>query len=551
MRAALAFSISVAIAGACAAQDSPADTVFLGASIYTGVDDAPTADAVVVDEGRIVYVGAADVAQGHVGEDTTVIELGEAAMFPGFVDAHAHLIGIGLRETTLNLDDVTSIEDLQGRIMSRVQHGGEDEVIVGRGWIETHWPEGRFPTAADLDAVSGATPVILVRADGHALVANSAALSAAGVSADTPNPDGGEILRDETGAATGMLIDNAMDLVASQMTEPTGEARKAALRLGAEVYARRGWTGLHNMSVTAEDVTHLEALEAEGGLPIAVYNAVTQSAANSVLSEERDEVAGLSQTRAIKLYMDGALGSRGALLLEPYSDADGAGLQLLQRDVALALFAQAIEQNVQIALHAIGDKANRLALDWMGEALANAPEGYDHRWRIEHAQVVHPDDIARFAELGIIASMQPSHAIGDLHFAPARLGDDRLDGAYSWESLIDAGAIIAGGSDAPVEVGSPLIEFYAAVARRDLKGFQGDDWRAGEAVSRAEALNMFTSWPAYAAFQDDDLGTIEVGKRADFSVFSADLMTIPEADIPNQTAVMTVVAGEIVFDGRM
>ncbi len=345
-----------------------------------------------------------------------------------------------------------------------------------------------------------------------------------------------------------MLIDNAMALVTVLARTPvTPQARRATLQRGAAIYAERGWTGVHNMSVSCSDVEALEGLAREGALTIAVYNAVAPECAVDTILRDGARAEGLATTRALKIYMDGALGSRGAWLLDPYADAEGVGLALLDRERALSIMHDALEQDVQIALHAIGDRANRLALDWMQEALAQAPADADPRWRIEHAQIVNPDDIDRFAALGIIASMQPSHAIGDLHFAPARLGDDRLDGAYAWRSLIDSGAIIAGGSDAPVEVGSPVIEFYAAVARRDLNGFQGDNWRPEQAVSRDEALKMLTLWPAFTAFQDDEVGTIEVGKRANLTAFSADLMTIPLEAIPNQRAVLTVVEGRVVF----
>ena len=258
-------------------------------------------------------------------------------------------------------------------------------------------------------------------------------------------------------------------------------------------------------------------------------------------------------TRAVKLYMDGALGSRGAALLEPYSDRpDTSGLRIAEADETTGMMTQALRDGIQMNVHAIGDRGNRSLLDWVGEALDQVPAEEralaEHRWRDEHSQIVHPDDIPRFAELGVIASMQPSHAIGDLHFAPDRLGDARLEGAYAWQSLLDAGAHLTGGSDAPVEQGDPRIEYYAATARADLSGFQGENWHAEEALSRSDALKLFTLWPAYASFREDELGSIETGKRADFTVFSADIMTIPEADILEVEPVMTVVEGEIVWE---
>jgi len=250
----------------------------------------------------------------------------------------------------------------------------------------------------------------------------------------------------------------------------------------------------------------------------------------------------------MKLYMDGALGSRGALLSAPYADApETSGLLLMEKAQAMALFNSAIAAGVQVNTHAIGDKGNQLVLDWYEEAFSKNLGAGDLRWRIEHAQILRTEDITRFHELGVIPSMQPSHAIGDLFFAPDRLGPDRLDGAYAWRALIDAGSVIAGGSDAPVERGDPLIEFYAAVARRGLDGYQDQNWKPEQAATRAEALKMFTAWPAYASFQEKKLGTIEPGKRADFTVFSKDIMTVPETEILTAKPVMTIVDGEIVF----
>ncbi|MCG8442798.1 MAG: amidohydrolase [Caulobacterales bacterium] len=552
----LAVGVAGGLLTACAAAPGPgeADRVFIG-TVYTGVEGAPRAEAVAVKNGRVLAVGAEADLRALAGPHTDRIELGEAALYPGFTDAHAHLFGVGLREVTLNLEGVASIAELQEALRPRVEAAEAGATITGRGWIETHWPEGRFPNKGDLDAVSGDTPVVLRRADGHALVANTAALRAAGIDADTADPPGGQIVRDAAGEPTGILIDKAMALMAGIVTAPAGEARTAILAEGARVTAAYGWTGVHNMSVAWEDVARMEALAETGELPVRVYNAIDPVEEGELLVVGGyDHVSGRVTTRAVKLYMDGALGSRGALLLASYADADGIGLQLREREATVALFETALRDGVQLCVHAIGDRANRLALDWMEAAFAavppeDRPPG-EPRWRIEHSQILDPADIDRFAELGVIASMQPSHAIGDLHFAPNRLGLARLIGAYAWRSLIDSGAVIAGGSDAPVERGDPLIEFYAAVARRDLEGFQGEGWRPEEAVTRAEALKLFTLWPAYAAFQEDELGTIEVGKRADFSVFSADLMTIPHADIPAQSVVMTVVDGDIAYDGR-
>ena len=419
---------------------------------------------------------------------------------------------------------------------------GDEAIIVGRGWIETDWPEGRMPAAADLDAAVGDRLVILMRADGHALVASTAALNAAGIDETTPDPEGGKIERDSDGKATGILIDNAMTPVWGLVAEPSEEEIRRAYVEGSRVYAERGWTGLHNMSVPPAHAPLMAELDAAGEMPVRIYNALSEDGFPLAAGHEYE--TDTISNRAVKLYMDGALGSRGALLIEPYSDRpDTNGLSLLEPEGLHNLMMKAEEEDVQLAIHAIGDLANRRILN-VYEELDISP---DRRWRIEHTQILHPDDIARIPELGLIASMQPSHAIGDLKFAPARLGFDRLDGAYAWQNLLDAGAVIAGGSDAPVEVGSPLIEFYAAVAREDLEGNSGEGWHPEQALSRQDALALFTSSAAYAAFMEDDLGTIEPGKLADFTVFDRDLMTVPEDEILEANAVMTVVNGEIVW----
>ena len=529
-----------------------ATVIYTGGAIYTGGDGLEKAGAVAVRNGEIVAVGPRRILVNGAEDDAIIIDLGDAVMFPGFTDAHAHLLGIGQREMTLNLEDISSVDALVFRVAGIAQDMADGETLFGRGWIETGWPEGRMPNRIDLDPVSRRNPVILIRADGHAAVVNSLALELAGVNDATPDPDGGKIERDEYGRATGILIDNAIGLVTSLIESPSAEEKAKAFAAGSDVYAAYGWTGLHNMSVNHRNVEMMETLSASGDLGIRVYNSLDRDGFESLVANgQRVSLNGKIVTKALKLYVDGALGSRGAALSEPYSDRpDTSGLLLLKESEALDIFDRAIAAGIQVNTHAIGDRGNKLVLDWYEKAFAANLDAGDLRWRIEHAQILHTDDIARFVELGVIASMQPSHAIGDLFFAPDRLGSDRLDGAYAWRSLIDAGAIIAGGSDAPVERGDPLIEFYAAVARRGLDGTQTQDWRPAQAVTREEALKMFTIWPAYASFQEDLLGTIEPGKRADFTVFSKDIMTIDEEEILTAKPVLTVVDGVIVFDGR-
>ncbi len=555
LRLPAALLLTLALA-ACSGENAPADvvsetpvTIFTGGMIYTGLDEAPTAEAVAVADGVILGVGTRALIEDSAGDNATVIDLDGAAMYPGFTDAHAHFLGIGMRELTLNLEAVASIDALVAVLAQTIQDTEQGETVYGRGWIETGWPQGRMPTRDDLDPASPDNPVIFIRADGHALVANTAALEAAGIDDATPDPDGGRIERDAAGRATGILIDNAQALLAALIEAPGAQTKRQAYATASKVYAAYGWTGLHNMSVAPTNADMITALSEDGVVDIRVYNSIDKPGLDALVANgPQASNNGRILTRAVKLYMDGALGSRGALLSEPYSDQpETRGLLLMQHQEALDLFNRAIAGGVQINTHAIGDEANALLLDWYGEAFAANPDAADLRWRIEHAQILHTEDIKRFADLSVIASMQPSHAIGDFYFAPDRLGPNRLDGAYAWRSLIDAGVIIAGGSDAPVERGDPLIEFYAAVARRGLDGTQTEDWRPDEAVTRQEALKMFTAWPAYASFQEQSLGTIEPGKRADFTVFSKDIMTVPEAEILTAKPMMTVVDGEIVY----
>ncbi len=528
-----------------------ADLVIWGGPIYTADDSQPQAEAVAVKDGRFIFVGARAGAEALIGDSTTVLSLDGAALFPGFTDAHAHMSGIGSRELTLNLEGIPSIKALQ-KAVSDWAGSHDAPVLFGRGWIETHWPEARFPTRWDIDAILPDVPVVLRRADGHALVANSKALEVAGISEATEAPFGGEILKNALGEPTGMLVDAAMNLIAPLMPEQTDADLNQQLMVASEVYARYGWTGMHNMSVSWNEVEALEMLTGTGDVSIRVYNSVNPEEADKLfIGGKRESTDGHIITRAIKLYMDGALGSRGAALLEPYADAASSGLLLTTKEETMPILRQALSLGIQVNTHAIGDRGNRLLLDWYEEVMGEIPSVEravaEPRWRDEHTQIVNPADIPRYQALGIIPSMQPSHAIGDLHFAPARLGDDRLVGAYAWQSFIDSGVIVAGGSDAPVERGDPLIEYYAAAYRHDLAGFQGPNWHAEEAVSRADALKMFTLWPAMASFQEDRIGSITVGKEADMTAFSVDLMTAPAADIPKGEAVMTVVGGDIIY----
>jgi hypothetical protein len=534
-----------ALVGACARPTTSDEPHFIihGGAIYTGVAANSRVQAVRVQSGRIAAIGA---LQDVSARGARVIDIGGATAFPGFTDAHVHLTGVGLAAMLLDLVGTASIAELQQRLRDYAAAHAQGP-IVGRGWIETHWPEHRFPTRTDLDAIVTDRPVVLERIDGHAAVANSAALAAAHIDANTRDPDGGRIERDRGGAATGMLIDNAVGLVQGSLPGPTPAMQRQALLQAAELYARRGWTGVANMSTSAAEAAFFDELAQGDELPLHADIYLTPDDAGPVLERgPYADASGLVRTRGVKLYMDGALGSRGAALLAPYGDAHSSGLLLTPIEQMRDLMRRARVKNAQVATHAIGDRGNRLTLDAYRDTFGDAPDALRAaRWRIEHAQVISPQDLPRFAAMGVIASMQPSHAISDLYFAPARLGPSRLAGAYAWKPLLDSGAVICAGSDAPVEKGDPLVEFYAAFYRHALDGFAGPDWHLENAVSRAQALHMLTAAPAFAAFAEEDRGTLEVGKRADISVFSTDLMQAEPSAIPTAHAVLTVSSGRI------
>lgn len=538
----------------------PADIVFRNGNVYTANDRAPRAQAIAVKGDRIVFVGSNEAAQKFVGASTRVVDLKGNTVLPGFTDSHQHLSGVGLREMTLNLEGTTSVDDLLAKVKARVEQTKPGEWVTGRGWIETHWQPPVFPTRWDLDKVSPNNPVILGRADGHGAVANSAALKLAGVDKSTPNPFGGEISKDkESGEPNGMLLDAAQGLVRRRVPPTSAEDAERAVVLGVKRDIQLGWTQIQDAGGSFAEVDIFKKLYAAGTIKLRIYKAVYGPGPNAArLLSEGPTIGAFGNrlnVRTIKVVSDGALGSRGAALLGPYSDApDTSGFLTVKAEELRPMLIDALRKGIQVETHAIGDRANRFILDEYEAAFKAVPAGQrkvaDPRWRVEHAQIVNPQDIPRFAKLGVIPSMQPSHAIGDLFFAPSRLGLDRLAGAYAWESFIKSGVVVPGGSDAPVERGEPMIEFYAAVARKDQKGFSGAGWHLEEAVNREQALKMFTVWPAYAAFEDKLRGSIETGKLADLTILSADIMTIPAPEILKTRCVMTVINGEIVYEGN-
>jgi predicted amidohydrolase YtcJ len=557
------FALLIAIAALSFAFVTPtvesADTVFKNGNIYTVNERQPRAQAIAIKGNRIIFVGSNSDVRKYEGKTTRIVDLQGKTVVPGMTDAHNHLIGIGAREMTLNLEGTTSLEDFLAKVKARVDRAKPGEWITGRGWIETFWKPPVFPTRQDLDKIAPNNPVFLDRADGHGAVVNSAALKIAGVDRSTPNPFGGEISKDKAGVPDGMLLDNAQDLIGKHIPQTTQAEGEQAILLGVKREIELGWCQVQDAGGGYADVALYRKLYGEGKIKLRIYKAMHGPSENAqrLLKEgaTTGDYDGRFTLRTIKVVFDGALGSRGAALLEPYADKpETSGFLTVKEEELMPMLKEALRQGIQVETHAIGDRANRLTLDAYEKAMAAVPPDQrkirEPRWRIEHAQIVNPADIPRFAKLGVIASMQPSHAIGDLHFAPSRLGIKRLEGAYAWQSLIKSGAIIAAGSDAPVERGEPMIEFYAAVARRDQKGFSGDGWHPEQAATREQALKMFTIWPAYAAFEERLKGSIEVGKLADLTILSADIMKVAEPEILKTRCLMTVIGGEIVYESR-
>ena len=530
-----------------------ADLILHHGNIYTGNNDDSFVGSIASKGQNIIYVGEL-LSENEIScSDARVIDINGQYVFPGFTDAHGHLKGIGYRELTLNLQGLPSLAETLAVVRNYLSTKKTDEWIIGRGWIDKVWPEKRFPSKQDLDSFSPNNPVVLERADGHAVVVNSKVLALANIDADTQDPQGGFIERDANGEPTGLLVDMAMNLIADLIPKVTRANDKEAFLEGIKRNVSLGWTEIHVPGGTFEDIAILNEIKSENDLLQRIYFMVSDGKPADRLLENGPIIDPeyFLTIRAIKMYADGALGSRGAALLENYSDYDGKGVFIFLEEDTKPRLAKALIKGIQIGTHAIGDHGNRVVLDWYEEAFTQAKKNNQllesPRWRIEHSQNITPVDQLRFVELDVIPSMQPSHAIGDLHFAVERLGLERINNAYAWRNLIDQGLIIAGGTDAPVEIGDPRIEFYAAIARKDVDGYSAEGWNLDQRLSRVEALKMFTIWPAIASFQENIKGTIEVGKLADFSIFDKDLMTIPELEILESKNLLTVVGGRIVF----
>lgn len=507
-------------------------------------------DGLVVRDGKVAATGDAEtLAQLFAGKDLKRVDLQGKTVLPGIIDAHGHMLGLGENLMQVDLREATSEQDAVARVVAFAETESGDW-IIGRGWNQENWQVRNFPTTASLDEFLSDRPVWLTRVDGHAGWANSKALEMAGISAETVSPDGGEIVRDESGQPTGVLIDNAMALVEQQLPQKDASYHRRALTAAFDHLVSEGITGVHDAGVDATNLAVYQELAAEQAMPVRVYAmlsamepALPELLAAGPITTADDRLT----VRSVKIYTDGALGSRGAALIEPYhDDPNNRGLLVTQPGAIEDLFELIIPHGFQINIHAIGDRANRIALDKFASAF-NTVGGRNLRHRIEHAQVVHPDDLERFAELNIIASMQPTHATSDKNMAEDRLGKARMRGAYAWQTFLQQGTIVAAGSDFPVELSNPFFGVHAAVTRQDRSNQPEGGWYAHEAMTLEQALRAFTLDAAYASHQEELLGSLEPGKWADFIVLDQDPFAVDSAKLWRADVLATYVAGEAVY----
>ena len=530
-----------------------ADMILQNGTIYTANDAQWTAAAVAIKGDEIIFVGSVADAQNFIGENTNIFDLGGDTVFPGLTDAHTHIKWVGQRELGLNLQNIDDLGETVEAIRLYAENIAEGDWITGKGWIEQKWADQRFLNKSDVDYFSKNKPLVVTRGGEHSILANSKAMEIAGITRDTPDPVGGSILKDENGEPSGMFIDNAMALIRNHIPAPTREEEKKSLQAGLDFMSGMGWTQVQEAGGDYADVELLKEIHAEGKLKTRLYYFMLSGEEGAKLLERGAEYSedNMLDIAGIKYFGDGGLGSRGAALLEPYDDENTSGLVLIDGDKALDVYIEALKKGIQIETHAIGDYTNRFVLDLYEEAFKAVPEAErvneNPRWRIEHAQIIHPDDQIRYKELGIIAAVEASTVKADLYFAPARIGSERLKTAYLWKTLIDQGIHVTAGTDAPVEVGDPRVEFFSLVARTDFNGFYTDNWNIDEKVDHKTALKMMTINAAYAAFQEDIRGSIEVGKKADFSIFDKDWMTIEPSEIMDSEAVMTIVGGRVTY----
>jgi predicted amidohydrolase YtcJ len=565
MKTLMALGAMALIAGCVAAGQEPADLVLLNGRVITMDDARPEAQAVAMAGDRILAVGSDGEVRRHVGPETEVLDLEGRLVVPGFIDGHAHFMGIGEALINLDLTQATSWDEIVGIVEEAARMSGEGDWIVGRGWHQEKWervPEGAvegLPTHHGLSAVSPRNPVVLTHASGHAAFVNEEALRLAGIDRAYRPPPGGEVVRDEAGEPTGLLRERAQDAVAAArsraLAERTPEEREAHFRRVVELASSealsKGVTTVHDAGASFAVIDGFRALAEAGALPVRLY-VMVRGESNDVMAERLPEyrMVGVGNhhltVRSIKRQIDGALGAHGAWLLEPYEDLPGtSGLVLESVEDVTRTAEIALAHGFQLNTHAIGDRANREVLDIYERTFRDHGEPGDVRWRIEHAQHVHPADIPRFAELGVIASMQGVHGTSDAPWVPRRLGDERASAtSYRWQDLWRSGAVVTNGTDAPVEDLDPLASFWASVSRQLPDGTRFDE---DQRMTREQALRSYTLNNAYAAFEEELKGSITPGKLADVVVLSRDIMEVPEDRILGTRVLYTIVGGRIAY----
>jgi len=538
---------------------APAELLLTNARIYTMNTDRPKVEALAIQGGRVVATGSLSELKTWQGSTTKVIDLKGSAVYPGFHEGHGHLKGLGYQIVRLDLANVNSLQAVQNKVKLEIAKTPKSDWVVGRGWDQNLWEKKEFPSRQDLDQLSAVYPVALTRIDGHAMWLNSLALKKAGISRKTPDPVGGKIIRDAQGEATGILVDRAMDLVRSIIPDESPAQREKAIRAALARCVEYGLTGFHDMGVDAGDIAVYEALLAKGELPLRM-NVMLAGANEELLQRYMKSgpvVKGDNQLqiRSVKLMADGALGSRGAAMLEPYADQPGySGLEILSEDQIYQASKRFAQAGFQTAAHAIGDRTNRIVLNAFERVIKEFPKA-DLRLRVEHAQILDSQDIPRFGRLGVIASMQPTHLTSDAPWVPTRIGAERMDeGAYVWQKLRQSKAMLVSGSDAPVESVNPLFGIYAAVTRQTQERLPANGWSFDQHLSLPEALESYTKNAAFAAFWDKDMGTLEPGKYADIVVLDRDLGELVQGKRPqeilNAKVLMTISNGRIVYENK-
>lgn len=527
------------------------ETAIHNVSGYTSTTEGIREFSVLVfaDDGRVVATGGESLLKAR--PDAIRIDGNGRTLLPGLTDGHAHLYNYGFLQQNLDLAGTPSLTESLLKINAYAKENPHSRWIQGRGWNQVLWPIKEFPTAADIDAVVSDRPVLLDRIDGHAVWANSRAMEIAGITDDTPDPVGGRIVRDTSGKATGVFIDKAEDLLKAQIPQPDWDEIREVYRTAFAGLAPYGITGVHDAGVTIREVEVLISMADDRELGLRVYAML--DGADEVLEQMEKPLKRYAEDmldiRAVKLYSDGALGSRGAAMIEPYSDdPENRGLPFFTTEDLTGLAHKANYMGFQVGIHAIGDLGNRMALDAFDAIQGGKPSML--RNRIEHAQVIDLPDIPRFAELGVIAAMQATHATSDMNMAEDRVGPIRIRGAYAWRRLLDSGAMLANGSDFPVELANPWHGLYASVTRKSREGLPEGGWYADQGLTRAEALHSFTLANAYAAHQEDYLGSLEPGKWADFIMIDRDYFEVPESEIDDIQVLETWIAGERVYSAE-